>query len=260
MTTNGNAAIKVEENNIINIGVLLGGKETKTQKMTLDGRPKMTHSNHTEGSCEVYPLDEEEQRAVLKVAVKHIEEAKNADQLRTARRNKLYLIVGMNVGLRASDLTEIKWDFFLEQDGSFKNLYTLKPKKTRKTGKYVKIYHNEAVRRAVQEYLSYYPVEDLNAYVFASRQSAHIGTASAWAIVNDYCAEAGIKKNVGSHTLRKTWGATLWHNAQDKTKALVMLQTIFNHSSSSVTARYIGIMDNEIADLFASAPIGLEFV
>jgi hypothetical protein len=52
--------------------------------------------------------------------------------------------------------------------------------------------------------------------------------------------------------LRKTFGSFIWHRAENKSEALVNLQVIFNHSSPSVTAKYIGITNNEIANMFYS--------
>jgi len=36
--------------------------------------------------------------------------------------------------------------------------------------------------------------------------------------------------------------------------------TIFNHSSVAITKRYIGIMDEEIEDVFNSLNLGLDFL
>ncbi|WP_436242946.1 tyrosine-type recombinase/integrase [Paenibacillus sp. LjRoot56] len=54
---------------------------------------------------------------------------------------------------------------------------------------------------------------------------------------------------MGTHTLRKTFGYFAYKAGTD----IVLLQQIFNHSSPSVTLRYIGIlqddMDNVIINL-----------
>ncbi|MEA3422209.1 MAG: tyrosine-type recombinase/integrase [Bacillota bacterium] len=44
-------------------------------------------------------------------------------------------------------------------------------------------------------------------------------------------------ENFGTHNLRKTFGYHLYQ----KTKDVVTLQEIYNHSDPSVTLRYIGI-------------------
>ena len=62
-------------------------------------------------------------------------------------------------------------------------------------------------------------------------------------IINDICRKAGIDYNIGTHTLRKTFG---YHHYR-KFKDIVVLQKIFNHYSPQVTLRYIGI-DQDIID------------
>lgn len=49
-------------------------------------------------------------------------------------------------------------------------------------------------------------------------------------------------EEIGTHTMRKTFG--YWHYQQYKDVAI--LQEIFNHSSPSVTLRYIGINQDNI--------------
>ena len=77
-----------------------------------------------------------------------------------------------------------------------------------------------------------------------------------WRIISDTAIEAGIEQNIGSHSLRKTFGFWRWHEAEDKDKALVILSKLFNHSSVSMTRKYIGILDEEIEDMFNSVELG----
>ncbi|PFH99668.1 site-specific integrase, partial [Bacillus thuringiensis] len=63
----------------------------------------------------------------------------------------------------------------------------------------------------------------------------------AYRIMNAAAEKVGLDE-IGTHTLRKTFG---YHYYQ-KTKDVVMLQTIFNHSAPSITLRYIGIQQDEI--------------
>ena len=91
-------------------------------------------------------------------------------------------------------------------------------------------------------------------------EDGYISERALWKIIVDATADAGINKNVGSHTLRKTFGRFVFHNAEDKNKALVVLQTIFNHSSPAVTSRYIGLTDEEVSDVFNSLDLGLDYI
>ena len=149
----------------------------------------------------------------------------------------------------------------MNEDGTFKKFYSLQPKKTKKTGKFVKLYFNEAVKKAITSYIEDYPVEDLNEYLFKSREGeGHITTIHLGRIVKNTAVKAGIDRNINSHSLRKTFGYHVWHNSKDKEKSLVMLMTIFNHSSVAMTKKYIGILNEEIEDVFNSLNLGLDFL
>ena len=101
----------------------------------------------------------------------------------------------------------------------------------------------------------------MNDYLFASRKGDEpIVVQSLCRIIKDTAIEAGIKQNIGSHSLRKTWGFWCFHEAEDKNKALVILQRCFNHSSTQVTMKYIGLMDDEISDMYNSIELGFDMI
>ena len=250
-------------NNIIEFNIIKGGlsKESKV-KLNKDGSVDKRHSNKVAGvSSEVYPFTSEaEIKAMIDVFDKRIAEAPDENKRQIASRNKMLFLIGINLGIRASDLCGLKYNFFMNNDGTFKDSYSLQPKKTRKSGKYVKLYFNQTVKKAIADYIEVYPVQDMDEYLFKSRKGGAITEKSLWKIIVDATIEANIEKNVGSHTLRKTFGYHIWHNAEDKEKALVMLMTIFNHSSVATTKKYIGLMDEEIEDVFNSLNLGLDFL
>lgn len=255
---------KPETNNVIELRVVDGTISKKPEvRYNKDGSVDKRHPNKVAGtSSEVYPLTtKEEIEAVINVFNKRIENATNEDQRKIACRNKMMFLVGINLGIRASDLCGLKLSFFMNEDGTFKDFYTLQPKKTKKTKKFVKLYFNQTVKKVIADYIEEYPVEDMNEYLFKSRKGdGSITERALWKIVVDVVAEAGIDKNVGSHTLRKTFGFWAWHKAEDKNKALVTLQMIFNHSSTQTTLKYIGILNSEIEDMFNSIELGLDMI
>ena len=261
------AAIPIKKqttDNVITLSVIDGKLGVKPDvRYNKDGSINKRRPNKVAGtSSEVYPFtSEEEIKAMIDVFNKHIDEAINENQRMIACRNKMLFLIGINISLRASDLCDIKWNFFLNDDGTFKDSYSLQPKKTKKTGKYVKLYFNETVKKAITDYMNEYPVEDINDYLFKSREGdSHITSIHLGKIIKDAAKEVGIERNICSHSLRKTFGYHVWHNAEDKEKALIMLMTIFNHSSVVMTKKYIGLMDEEIEDVFNGLNLGLDFL
>lgn len=254
---------KEKTDNVITLSIV-GGKLTRKQevKRKKDGTIDKRHSNRVAGvSSTVYPFNTEEIKTIISVLNKRIEEASNDNQRQIANRNKMLFLIGINVGLRASDLMQLRWSYFYKNDMAFKEFYVLQPKKTKKTGKFVKIFFNQTVKKAVENYVSDYPVENLDGYLFKSRKGDNpITERGLWKIIVDVADDAGIEKNVGSHSLRKTWARNIYDNAEDKSEALVMLQECLRHSDSLTTLRYISIMDEEKKDMYESIELGLDLI
>ena len=257
-------ALKPTTDNVIKFR-LMDGRLSKEPEVRYnkDGSIDKRHTNKVAGvSSEVYPFTTEaEIKSMIDVFNKHIDEATNDNQRQIACRNKMLFLIGINLGIRASDLCGLRYSFFINSDGSFKDYYSLQPKKTKKTGKYVKLFFNETVKKAITDYIEEYPIQDLDGYLFESRKgNNHITEISLGRIIKDTANEIGIEKNICSHSLRKTFGYWAWHNAEDKNKALVILQKIFNHSSPAITCQYIGITNNEMSDVFNSLDLGLDYI
>lgn len=253
---------KTTTDNVIKPKLHVVGAEKKV-RYNKDGSVDKRHSNSVAGvSTEVYPFTtQEEIKAIIDVLNKRIEEATNDNKRMIACRNKMMFLVGINLGIRASDLCGLKLSFFMNHDGTFKDFYALQPKKTRKTGKFVKLYFNQVVKKAITDYIEEYPIEDMDEYLFKSRKgNGAITEKSLWKIIVDVAADAGLESNYGSHSLRKSFGYWIWHNAEDKNKALVTLQVIFNHSSTATTARYIGLTDGEMSDAFNELNLGIDYI
>lgn len=250
----------IAHNNIISFDIIKNAKEQEKTK------PKYPNNAVAGESSEVYAFrSKEEIAAMITVLDNHIEQAVNNSQRQIACRNKLLFLIGINIGIRASDLRTLRWSFFFteQKDGTFKlnDSYKLQPKKQRKQKKFVTLHFNQTVRKAIENYISEYPFDSIDDYLFASRKGDEPITVDGLRkIIKSTAYEAGIDQNIGSHSLRKTWGFFCWHNAEDKNKALVILQQAFNHSSTQVTMRYIGLMDDEISEMYNSIELGFDFI
>ncbi len=88
----------------------------------------------------------------------------------------------------------------------------------------------------------------MDEYVFKSREGENkpITRQQVLNILKKAAEAVGIKENVGTHTLRKTWGYYAWKSGYNP--ALIM-ETL-NHSNLSVTKRCLGIRQDEINDLY----------
>ena len=240
-----------------------------TDDTNTDVKPQT--ENHTikhtnkERSTKVFALrTQEEIYAMLREFNLAISNAKTPKKLKIAHRNRLVFVLGINLGLRASDLLERTWSDFvhsIDSDGNivFNECFKLKPKKTKRFNKYVKVFINNIVKNTIREYVAQYPIYSLNERVFYSQKTVNstddginksIDPRSLWRIMDKTAKKAGINQNIGTHTLRQTFGFWAWRNAEDKEKALITLQYIFGHASSATTMIYLGIMDIEAQQMF----------
>ena len=66
--------------------------------------------------------------------------------------------------------------------------------------------------------------------------------------LNEVCDDLGIKANIGTHTMRKTFGYFFYQQYND----VALLQKILNHSLPSITLSFIGITQKEIDDSYSN--------
>lgn len=158
-------------------------------------------------------------------------------------RNRVLFVLGINLGLRVSDLIALKVsDLFDENMKPRKGTLTIREGKTGKPRRFVL---NDKVKRELKK--AGYTSEDV--WLFPSRKgSSHIGREAAWKIVKEAVDRAGLEGNFGTHTLRKTFG----YHAYKAGISVDVLQKTFSHSSSSITLRYIGITQEDINDVYMS--------
>lgn len=263
-----NALPQILTDNVIDFNgysgkIIRGGLAKKEVRLNKDGTVSKVRSHKVAGiSSEVYAFQSEaEIKTMIDAFDDKINNAPDEDKRWIAARNKMLFVLGINLGIRASDLCGLKYSFFMNEDGTFKQHDSLQPKKTRKTGKFVKLFVNDAVKKAITQHLEEYPVESLDEYLFKSRVGdGHITEKSLGRIIKDTANEVGIERNICSHSLRKTFGYHVYHNAKDKYNALIVLQRIFNHSSPAITSKYIGLTDDEMSDVFNTLNLGDEFI
>jgi integrase len=136
----------------------------------------------------------------------------------------MMFVVGINTGLRISDLLKLTV-------GQVSNSHIMIIEQ--KTGKKKRFPINRHLRELLDEYTIGMNDDD---YLFPSRKGGHIGRVQAYRVMNQAAAAVGLE-DIGTHTLRKTFG---YHHYQQN-KDVAILQQIFNHSSPSITLRYIGI-------------------
>lgn len=179
---------------------------------------------------------------------KKIAQIKNVLGGQKRYRDLLLFVVGINTALRISDLLDLRVGMFVDTDGTVQDSFSIREQKTDKRRK---INLNDAMRRALKDYLVVYPdiIADPNNYLFFNTKKMDykdgIKRGIAWRVVAEICGDVGLRGNYGTHTLRKTWGYHARLNGVD----LGLIMATLNHSSIEETKRYLGITDDELAEI-----------
>jgi site-specific recombinase XerD len=168
--------------------------------------------------------------------VNPIKDVESINKIKEALKQKsprdfLLFVFGINTGIRICDLLNLKvkdvWDgekvkefLFIAGNGHHKE----------KT-----FYINNNVREAINDYISASNFTN-NDYLFKSKNyDKPISRQQAYRIINNAAREVGIQGEIGTHTIRKTFG----YHAYRKGIAISILRSIFGHSCPSETLRYI---------------------
>ena len=180
--------------------------------------------------------------------VQPIREKKQIDSMKkilraTNLRDHCLFVLGINSGLRISDLLKLDIRDVMDDRRRVRDRISIRETKT---GKSKDFPIGDTARKAILEYLatrSYTFIDPL----FLSRKGGHaLKRQQAYKIINDAARAVGIKENIGTHTLRKTFG----YHAYQSGVSLTVLQKLFNHSAPSVTLSYIGITQDELDEVY----------
>lgn len=152
-------------------------------------------------------------------------------------RDLLLFVLGTNSGLRISDILALNVG-----DVKNKTHITIREKKT---GKFKKFPINSKLKSIIFEYTKN---KTNNEALFKTKFNNRLERVGAYMILKNASQKAGIEENIGTHTLRKTFG---YHHYK-QFKDIAILQKIFNHSNPEVTLRYIGIEQSQIEESYSN--------
>ena len=174
--------------------------------------------------------------------VEPIRNKKQIDAIKSYLKNKslrdyLLFVLGINSGLRISDLLSLKIS-----DVKSKDRIIIREKKTGKIKDFPISYK---CRKTINEYLA--NINNESDWLFKSKKRDQpITRIQAYRIINKAARAIGMKEAIGTHTLRKTFGYWAYKSGADITR----IQKLLNHSAPSVTLAYIGITKDELDNIY----------
>lgn len=172
---------------------------------------------------------------------------------RYAKRNYMMLMLGCTLGCRGGDLGNTRIKDVLNADGSVKKYHETYEQKT---GKYNRNQIVKQAKEAIEIYIdSLNGNYDMDDYLFKSQKGGKMTLHQMWHILNKAAAEIGLPQNIGTHTMRKTYGYIVRQAAANSGNAgsvMDLLQAKYNHSDQRITKTYLTITQDEIDGLAAT--------
>ena len=166
-------------------------------------------------------------------------------------RDYCLFTLGINTAFRASELVSI----LVGQVSHLRPFDTLTLKQP-KTGKFRTVTINQNAYEAIRLCLAAHPDRDnLDAPLFCSittRKALKATTLSKY--MKEWCALAGLQGQFSSHTIRKTWGYSIYryynHDIAQSSRKIAEIMMAFGHKTERQTLDYLCISDREIQTLF----------
>lgn len=186
--------------------------------------------------------------------MKTVEPIRNIDDIKEMKKSLAYygtnrdvflFVLGINCGLRVGDMLKLKKKDIKDYQIKLKEMKT-------KKNRIVPLFH---IKTDIDDYIKFLDDED---YLFTSNkldEHGHkkaISRVQAYRILNKSAEAIGIS-DIGTHSMRKTFG----YHYYKRTNDVALLMDLFNHSSQSVTLRYIGINQDIINQSISSAMTNL---
>ncbi len=159
-----------------------------------------------------------------------------------SERNYLLFQLGIYSGFRISDILNLK-----VKDLKGETHFRIK---TKKTGKTMTLKIQKELKKDIDNY-----IKDKNddEYLFKSQKGSNkpISRVHAWEILNEAAKKVGIRNNIGTHTLRKSFGYFMFQHTGD----IAFVQKFLGHTTPDITLRYIGIEQEDLDEAIDSFKI-----
>ena len=151
----------------------------------------------------------------------------------------LLIEFGVKTLLRYSDLSRIQWIDVIGKDTLILN--------EKKTGKRREISIGKTLRESIET--SYNELKHPNKEELVFQYTLQHTNL----LLKEGAKDVKIRnKNISTHSFRKSGGRYVWNSFGCSDESLIKLSLLLNHSSTSITRRYLSIQKEEIEDIYQS--------
>jgi integrase len=158
-------------------------------------------------------------------------------------RDHCLIVLGVYTALRVGDLLRLTWDDVY--DFAHRCVRTDLSLTEKKTGKTKLVALNKHVVRALTRFAEQ-SARPGGALIANSRTGKAISRIQAYRIVRAAAEALRFPRRVSCHSLRKTFGYHAWKRGVSPT----VIMDIYNHSSFTVTRRYLGVSQDDRNEVY----------
>ena len=162
------------------------------------------------------------------------------------RNYRISLLIGCGIffGLRISDLLRLNWNMLLNKEAKFIMI-------EKKTGKRREVKINREFQKHIRDCRAALHIEDMDEPCFLSTKGKPYSVQWINLVFKELKDLYNLKiDHFSTHSLRKTFGRKVFESSDNAELALVKLMELFNHSSVSITKRYLGLKQEEILQTY----------
>jgi len=155
-------------------------------------------------------------------------------------RDYLLFVISVNSGIRTADLLRLKIGQI--KGKKLKDIIRIMEVKTNKPNVIVV---NNKILKALKMYFNAFQDLPDEYFVFRSQRGVNspLLMSSVNRLVKEWVKHIGLDNdNYGCRSLRKSWG----YHMRKQGIAIELIQARYNHSTPSITRRYIGITQDEV--------------
>lgn len=156
----------------------------------------------------------------------------------------LLIATGSYIGLRISDLLQLRWNQVIGED-----YFTITEKKTKKTRK---VTINPELQTILKRLFIQLEAKETDLMFVNRFGDKPFSIQYVNSKLKDIFTTYKIKGQYSSHFMRKTLGRRIWEVNKYSDQALLLLSQLFNHASVTTTKIYLGIRETEISNLYLS--------
>lgn len=193
------------------------------------------YHQYGKGRVDVYPFQLKDFNEMCKLCLINRDKASpESHEYMRWYRNYVILILGCNTGCRIETLLQL----------TPKHISGGRVRITEfKTEKLSHYDLNDSVYKIVDDYIKWLDITDRE-YIFRTYKGSHkpLTRDMAYKIIQELKKTAGIKYNVGCHSLRKSYGRFMY----DETRDIHLVQRMLGHSSPLITQQYICLEDAQV--------------